>query len=298
MTAGEIEAAFPHFYPDESNTLDVNGEISEEVFNAITAKVPTVIRTGDVLCLNINSPGGEVEFLLRTLELLQTERENIIGPLVTTVGGAECKSAAAELLIAGDYAVAGSDSRLMFHFGGATPPSGMDPEEAFRCMTSSIRFRVEFAKQMVALRLIRRALICKGRQSEIVGEHGDEGWENISSGRAALECINRHGGNRKVTQQCIEGALASLCGHIDMQDISECLASKTPRLQGERLMAKARPAYEYIKFVAEKLCLVHIMSTCDIKYSAEEAYWVGFVDEVQDTNLPNTREWIEETCLD
>ena len=63
-------------------------------------------------------------------------------PILTTICEHQCKSAAAELLIAGDYAIAQARSKIMLHKGDVHPTGNQNPAYVARHREKPIEARI------------------------------------------------------------------------------------------------------------------------------------------------------------
>lgn len=78
---------------------------------------------------------------------------------------------------------------------------------------------------------------------------------------------------------------------LSADDRKRFLGSTDAQSKYTLLEAKAAPKLEPLWFLVISIC--RILQSDDFELKAEEAYWLGLVDEVQGSGLPNVRELAE-----
>ncbi|NJM56148.1 MAG: ATP-dependent Clp protease proteolytic subunit [Verrucomicrobiae bacterium] len=105
------------YRPDPERAVWIRGEIRLESLENL---IPSLLRFRHVhpkepITLYIDSPGGIVDVALQVFEAAKTPDQDDFSPKLITVGMGTVASAAAVLLISGDYAIAYPQSRIVCH---------------------------------------------------------------------------------------------------------------------------------------------------------------------------------------
>jgi hypothetical protein len=101
--------------------------------------------------------------------------------------------------------------------------------------------------------------------------------------------IDFHFGQHRSSIQRIINQFGSLFIPDDQQKALSKLSDETKR--SEFLQKAAAPKLEHLWYLVVSIC--RILQAEDFTMNAEETYWLGLVDEVQGSDLPNLRELVE-----
>ena len=112
----------PNFRPDPNRAIFISGHIDQALVDRLT---PTIMqlcaRNRQPISVYIDSKGGSPQSAETILRLLKaTNQDNESGCHIITIVTTRAASAAADLLSAGDYAIAFPDTSILFH-GVRTP---------------------------------------------------------------------------------------------------------------------------------------------------------------------------------
>ena len=107
----------PNFRPDPSRAIYVLGLIDQSLVERLTPAIVTFCDTNrESITVYIDSRGGSVASAETILRLLQsTDQDGAPACRIVTVVTGHAASAAADLLSSGDYAIAHSESTILYH---------------------------------------------------------------------------------------------------------------------------------------------------------------------------------------
>lgn len=267
------------FYPDLGSAIAIDSEITEDTRDLVISKIERQEQRSGPIVLAINSRGGEVHCLLSILETLQNKRSELDKPILTTVGIRICKSAGAELLIAGDYAVAKPQAEILVHKGGLNPDPSVDAATVERQIKKTFEVRAMAAAEMITLRLIKRAIICRERRDELLVMFGKVGWENLVTGKPIVDFFEWHkGAGFSKLRPVVQASLRHLSEALDDAEIVKNLLVQTPDKQRDVLKQKGPDAFRQLNDLVMAMCRTFLRYS--FKFKAEEAYFLGIVDEI------------------
>jgi ATP-dependent protease ClpP protease subunit len=104
-----VHVADADYTPNPDRAIWIDGELNEALLDRVRPEILELTsQSGDPLTIFINSRGGRDKVLQQILDLLRPCR-------IITVALSEARSAAAELLSCGDFAVANPGSKLLYH---------------------------------------------------------------------------------------------------------------------------------------------------------------------------------------
>jgi ATP-dependent protease ClpP protease subunit len=107
----------PNFRPDPSRAIYVLGLIDQSLVERVTPEIVSLCdKNREPITVYIDSRGGSVASAETILRLLQsTDQDGARACRIITVVTGHAASAAADLLSSGDYAVAHSESTILYH---------------------------------------------------------------------------------------------------------------------------------------------------------------------------------------
>jgi ATP-dependent protease ClpP protease subunit len=122
----------PKYRPNHDRSVTISGDIDDEL---VTRLLPEIVRlqslSRDPITVYINSPGGDTECAKLLLEALRASDQDRSEPCrLLTVALGEASSAASDILMAGDYALAYPYSRILCHGTRIRPQSAFTKAEA------------------------------------------------------------------------------------------------------------------------------------------------------------------------
>jgi ATP-dependent protease ClpP protease subunit len=108
-----------NFRPNPARAIHVQGFIDQDLFQRLAPEILLLQnQSRDPITIYIDSPGGSAYFMLSLLKLLKAKGQDYEEPCdLITVVTRQAASAAADLLSAGNYALAFPDSRVLYHGG-------------------------------------------------------------------------------------------------------------------------------------------------------------------------------------
>lgn len=121
----------PRFRPNPERAIYVHGTLNSELVHKLTPRILELQhQSREPITVYIDSNGGEVPALYSMLRLLRSGTQDDVSrcEIVTVVTG-RAASAAADLLAAGDYALAYPGSEILFH-GGRIPEPFLTAERS------------------------------------------------------------------------------------------------------------------------------------------------------------------------
>ena len=141
----------PDYRPNPKRAIFVHGQID---LNLVYNLAPAILRfqheSRDPITVYINSPGGITLYSEQLTQLLNaTNQDNAISCRIITVASGMAASAAADLLCAGDYAIAHAETRLLFH-GVRRSGEGITVEVASNIADSLRRTNEQYAISLAA----------------------------------------------------------------------------------------------------------------------------------------------------
>jgi ATP-dependent protease ClpP protease subunit len=122
----------PKYRPNHDRSVTISGVIDEAI---VARLLPEIVRlqsiSRDAITVYIDSPGGNIEYAQLLLDALRASDQDCSEPcrLITVALGETC-SAAADILMAGDYALAYPYSRILCHGTRIWPQSAFTKAEA------------------------------------------------------------------------------------------------------------------------------------------------------------------------
>jgi ATP-dependent protease ClpP protease subunit len=144
------------FTPNAARSIVIEGQLNETLLERLRPEILELTsRSREPITVFLNSSGGNPEVQREILNLLRPPRKDGSRASVITVA-AKAESAAAHLLSAGDFAIASSDSRLLYH-GGRWPLSDLvDAGEAGLLYARTLPTFREMAAATLAANCARR----------------------------------------------------------------------------------------------------------------------------------------------
>jgi ATP-dependent protease ClpP protease subunit len=162
-----------HYRENSLRAIHILGLITPELLAGLTPRL-TLLRAEPKapITVYIDSPGGSTQVLDALERLLRTPDQDGNTRLLTTVVTHRAASAAADLLIAGDYAIAFPGSTIYYH-GTRTSADGLTVEDA-QMMAGRLRYANERFALRLAQRIISRLLfLLTAHRSEIDEDPGE-----------------------------------------------------------------------------------------------------------------------------
>ncbi|MFH1499232.1 MAG: ATP-dependent Clp protease proteolytic subunit [Verrucomicrobiota bacterium] len=156
-----------HYRENPLRAIHVLGIITPDLLGRLTPQI-TRLRADPVapITVYIDSPGGSTQVLDSLERLLRAPDQNENTRLLTTAVTNRAASAAADLLIAGDYAIAFPGAIIHYH-GTRTSADGLTVEDA-QLMAGHLRYANERFALRLAQRIISRLLfLLTAHRSEI-----------------------------------------------------------------------------------------------------------------------------------
>jgi ATP-dependent protease ClpP protease subunit len=107
----------PRFRPNPARAIYVSGEINEQMVQRLTPRIMLFqSQSRAPITVYIDSPGGQVATMTALWRLLNASNQDFEGACdIITVATSRAASVAADLLCAGDYALAFPQSTLLYH---------------------------------------------------------------------------------------------------------------------------------------------------------------------------------------
>ncbi len=110
--------------PNARRAVWIEGRLDESLVERLRPEIAELCRSSEPITVFLNSSGGRPEAKHEIVRLLRTPGTDGSHATIITVAAREAGSAAANLLCAGDFAVAHSGSALLWH-GGRWPLSDL-----------------------------------------------------------------------------------------------------------------------------------------------------------------------------
>ena len=129
------------FTPNPDRSISIDGNFTEALLERLRPEIlELTAQNREPITIYIDSEGGSPDVGQRILDLLRSTNQDSPSPCrLITVAGSKAQSAAADLLSAGDFAIATPGTTLLFH-GGRIPrldsPGAKDLSLAALGMTS------------------------------------------------------------------------------------------------------------------------------------------------------------------
>jgi ATP-dependent protease ClpP protease subunit len=186
--SGESVLDDADFTPNPNRAIWVQGQLNEALLDRLRPRILELTEESrSPISLFINSSGGQPEVCAEILSLLtRTSQDDERVPRIITIAAPNVGSGAANLLSAGDFAIASPDSTLLYH-GGRWPLS--DLVAAGECGLMYARtlptFR-EKAAQMLSGTSVRRFLFIVSTCRSLFAQHrADRGVSALTD----LQCF-------------------------------------------------------------------------------------------------------------
>ncbi len=160
------------FTPNPDRAIWVEGQLNEALMDRLRPEIlELTAQNREPITVFINSRGGSPEPGKRILDLLRTTNEEGQEPCrIITVAAPKAKSAAAELLSAGDFAVAYPESTLLYHGARWPLPDEEITGEWARIARALATFH-EMAAAALARNSVRRFSFIVSAQRPLFAQH-------------------------------------------------------------------------------------------------------------------------------
>lgn len=143
---------------DWNRSIHINSPIDDNLVQQLTPKILALRQaSNEPITIGIDSPGGSLASLDVIIGLLKSEDQDGNSPQIITVATHKAYSAAANFLAFGDYAVAQSQSQILYHdvrYGGmedVTPEKARDAAKSLQDANDAFALRL-------AHRIIKRLI--------------------------------------------------------------------------------------------------------------------------------------------
>lgn len=156
----------PHHRANPNRAVYVHGPIDDELVHLLTPQILRLQHESRLpITVYIDSPGGSISSY-ESLSAILTASDQSFGPpcKIITVVTSEAASAAADLLVSGDYAIAYPRSRLLFHGVRTLPTRPLTTEDISTTGSDLRATNEEFAANLMIkleIRLMFRFLDVK-----------------------------------------------------------------------------------------------------------------------------------------
>lgn len=166
------------FRPNPERGVFVNAPIDQDLLDRLTPRIISLQAVSrEPISVFIDSPGGSTVTATILERLLRSSNQDFAPPCrIITVVTATAASAAADLLAAGDYAIAYEESTVYFH-GVRTSPSSPVTREVASELSQYLRLRNESYAMALARKSIHRMiflqLLLRGGFPDYRAAHGD-----------------------------------------------------------------------------------------------------------------------------
>lgn len=144
----------PRYTPNPDRAIFVQGVIDQAIVYRLTPQIVTLQnQSRDPITVYIDSPGGLVTFMESLLKLLAAPSQQFDKPChLITVVTTQAASAAADMLAAGDYALAYPESTILYHGVRLPGDRALTVEE-----TLQLAQRLRAGNESYAMKLAREA---------------------------------------------------------------------------------------------------------------------------------------------
>jgi ATP-dependent protease ClpP protease subunit len=122
------------FTPNPDRAIWIDGEINKALENRLRPKILELTsRSREPITVFIDSEGGSPAVGKRILDLLRSTNQGGVSPCrIITVAVSKAQSTAADILSAGDFAIADPRSKLLYHGTRITVPQAVTADYASR----------------------------------------------------------------------------------------------------------------------------------------------------------------------
>lgn len=182
------------FRPNPARAIYVNGTIDLDLIHKLT---PDILRlqheSREPITVYIDSPGGRIDYMFALLRLLKAPTQDYGLPCsLITVVTRRASSAAADLLSAGNYAIAYPESNILFHGGRLSEDKPLTAER-LSFLAELIRLTNEGSAMGLAreieYRFMFRFVSSRGEFAAIRRDNGNDEMSNLD---CFLEVISRN----------------------------------------------------------------------------------------------------------
>lgn len=193
----QLQQKSPDFRPDPGRALYITRQINGELLSELIPKI-VKLKSGDAkpITLYIDSPGGDPRAAGRIFQILATPtQDSAASPRIITVGLSRCASAAADMLIAGNYALASQNCLIHCHGTRRSAADAVTREKAMSIAQELALDNEEFAQRTAKAaigRFIFRYIILRPSFAAIRATRKKAGEGDISNELCFVYALKNH----------------------------------------------------------------------------------------------------------
>jgi ATP-dependent protease ClpP protease subunit len=203
----------PGVTPNPDRAIWVKGQLNEALLDRLRSAILVLTaRNREPITLFVNSSGGQPEVAEGILSLLRrTTQDDARASRIITVAAPKAVSAAANLLSAGDFAIAHPNSTLLYH-GGRWPLAGPITGDLAKLLAQTLPIWHERSAAALARTSVHRFLFIVSAHRELFARHRADAGDATLSDVNCFQAILR-GKVSPAAQKVVERAMALYDGY-------------------------------------------------------------------------------------